>query len=525
MLRRANALDSKNRRIQMALFDALVQFAKNIVDFEPKRAKHLLEEAAQLSPFNLTIESTAKYLSGRIRLYALNDCRMRVQVLRDNGQIHEALKLATAVANEYNLHDDPALEQIRSDIWINFDSPSGIVQDACDNNPQRGPNLEVRLEKRNELAPLPASFFTETSNDTVAANGNYTQPLEIFTSLRQRIQQVLAAIGTWNVRERSRETLQRIAAEGQSTRTKTLEWYELLRSAFVRLPNAYKIVAGVICLLLIAATTVVSTSLRRQPELNSVGTATTSSRVSLFQHPSATSPVSGNVKIGQSVEILTQLPAMTSDAWTLVRPVGDKHIYGYTRLQNLDRIRTGNPQFDVWHAMSILNPSSSPEELRTRLADMEQMLQNVPLPVSRNTDALLLKLSKAFASLAAGSKDHPESARASLVKAEAYLSRIAGTLQLSDDADEVKESIHTIHITLGDATGEPVPLSPAIRTRDEEARIMRLANNAYSQSTYEKAAEYSEQVLKLNSGNLEARKLLDAARHGQKGLEESIAGR
>jgi hypothetical protein len=54
---------------------------------------------------------------------------------------------------------------------------------------------------------------------------------------------------------------------------------------------------------------------------------------------------------------------------------------------------------------------------------------------------------------------------------------------------------------------------------------MQLANNAYAQSTYEKAAEYSDQVLRLNNGNLEARKLLDAARRAQKDLEESIAGR
>jgi tetratricopeptide (TPR) repeat protein len=525
MLRQASGLDSKSRRVEMALFNALVQFAKNIVDFEPKRAKHLLEEAAQLSPFNLTIETTAKYLSDRIRVCALDDCRMRVQILRDNGQIHEALKLATAVANEHDLHDDPALEQIRSDIWINFGIPSGSDPDAGDRNAHRGPKLEDRLEKRNELAPLPTVVLTETSKDTVAANGNSAEPRPIFTSLLERMQKAISAMDTWNVRARSRKTLRRIAVEGQSIRAKTLEWYKHLRGAFIRLPNAYKIVAAVICLLLVVATTVVSTSLRRQPDLNGVGTATMASPAPLFRDPSVSSPVSGTLKIGQSVEILTQLPAMTSDAWTLVRPVGDKQIYGYTRLQNLDRIRTTNPQFDVWHAMSILNRSSSPEELKTRLADVEQMLQTAPLPASRDTDALLLRLSKAFAGLAVGSKDDPKAAKAALVKSEAYLSRIAGTLQLSDEADEVKEAIHKTHLTLGDATAEPAALSPATRIRNEEARIMQLANNAYAQSTYEKAAEYSDQVLRLNNGNLEARKLLDAARRAQKDLEESIAGR
>jgi hypothetical protein len=153
------------------------------------------------------------------------------------------------------------------------------------------------------------------------------------------------------------------------------------------------------------------------------------------------------------------------------------------------------------------------------------MLQTAPLPASRDTDALLLRLSKAFAGLAVGSKDDPKAAKAALVKSEAYLSRIAGTLQLSDEADEVKEAIHKTHLTLGDATAEPAALSPATRIRNEEARIMQLANNAYAQSTYEKAAEYSDQVLRLNNGNLEARKLLDAARRAQKDLEESIAGR
>ena len=155
MLRRANTLDSKSRRIEMALFDALVQFAKNIVDFEPKRAKQLLQEAARLCPFNLTIESTTKYLSDRSRAFALNDCRKQVHALRDNGQIHEALKLVTAVANEHFLHDDPALEQIQSDIWINFGSQSGTSRDAGESSAQSGAKLEAPLEKCIETAPLP----------------------------------------------------------------------------------------------------------------------------------------------------------------------------------------------------------------------------------------------------------------------------------------------------------------------------------------------------------------------------------
>jgi tetratricopeptide (TPR) repeat protein len=319
--------------------------------------------------------------------------------------------------------------------------------------------------------------------------------------------------------------LQRAATEGQAICARAHEWRDFSSNAFARLPKSYKTGTGVVCLLLIVATTLVSSSLRRPPELTSVGTAIMLSQVMLQREPSVAGRATGNLKIGQAVEILSQLPVMTPDAWVLIRSVGDKQTYGYARLQNLDRIQTGNPQFDLWHAMSLLDRSSSPGELETRLSNVDTMLQTESLSPSRDADAMLLRLSKAFANLAIQRHDNPESARTALVKADAYLSRVAGALQLSDEAIEVKESIHMTRITLGDATSDPVPIPPATQARDEEARIMRLANNAYAQGTYEQAVEYSSQVLKTNNSNLEARKLLDAARHAQKDLEEAITGR
>ena len=525
MLRQAYRLNSKSRRIEMALFDGLVQFAKNIVDIEPKRAKHLLEEATRISPFNLTIENAAKYLSGRIRECALNECRMRVHVLRDNGQIHEALKLVTAVANEHSLHDDPDLEQLRSDIWINFRSQSGNNRDAGDSNAESEPKLENRLEERIEPALVPAVFLRQTRRNADAVIAHAVEPRRLLASLRLWMQSAQTGMEAWKIRERSRRALQRAASEGKAIRERTLEWRDLARSAFARLPKSYKTGTGVVCLLLIVATTVVSSSLLRPPELTRVGTAIMLSPVVLQREPSISSRATGNLKVGQVVEILTPLPVMTPDAWVLIRTVGDKQPYGYTRLQDLDRIRTGNPQFDLWHAVTFLNRPSSPDELETRLSNVDKMLQTESLSPSRDTDAMLLRLSKAFANLATQRQDNPESARTALVKADAYLSRASGALQLSDESIEVKESIHKTRIALGDATSNPAPIPPAPRARDEEDRIMRLAKSAYAQGTYEKAVEYSSQVLETNNSNLEARKLLDAARHAQKDLEEAIAGR
>jgi tetratricopeptide (TPR) repeat protein len=525
MLRQAYKLNSKSRRIEMALFDGLVQFAKNIVDVEPKRAKHLLEEATRVSPFNLTIENAAKYLSDRIRECALNDCRMRVHVLRDKGQIHEALKLVTAVANEHSLHDDPDLEQLRSDIWVNFRSQSGNNQEAENSNKESEPKLENRLEERIEPAPVPAVFLAETSPNAHAIIAHAVEARRLLASLRNWAQSEWTAMEAWKILERSRRALQRAATEGQAICARAHEWRDFSSNAFARLPKSYKTGTGVVCLLLIVATTLVSSSLRRPPELTSVGTAIMLSQVMLQREPSVAGRATGNLKIGQAVEILSQLPVMTPDAWVLIRSVGDKQTYGYARLQNLDRIQTGNPQFDLWHAMSLLDRSSSPGELETRLSNVDTMLQTESLSPSRDADAMLLRLSKAFANLAIQRHDNPESARTALVKADAYLSRVAGALQLSDEAIEVKESIHMTRITLGDATSDPVPIPPATQARDEEARIMRLANNAYAQGTYEQAVEYSSQVLKTNNSNLEARKLLDAARHAQKDLEEAITGR
>lgn len=442
MFRHANKLIPNSRPVETALFNALVQFAKNIVDFEPKRARHLLDEATRLSPLNLTLESAALYLSDRIRESALNECRRRVHILRDQGQIVEALKLVNDLARKFELYDDPTLQQIQSDIWINFDPQGKSPEEAADSARQIEPNRKAGTERRIESA-----------------------------SLLHRTREAFTAIGTWDVRGRSRRALLRVAAEGRTMRAKTHEWHKLSRSAFVRLPKAYQFGVGIICLLLIVATTLVSTSHRHRAERTSVGTATMLSSVALFREPSALSPVSGNLRIGQSVEILTQLPAMTLDAWTLIRPVDDKQVNGYTRLQNLDRIKTDNLSFDLWHAMTFLNRSSRPEELESRIENIDDLLKTETLTPSADTDNILLKLSKTVTSLAIGNHGNPESAGRLLGRAEAYLSLIAGTLQLSDEAYELKESIRKAHITIGESSSEPVP--PSTRAHNEETQITR----------------------------------------------------
>ena len=499
-LRQANRLDSKNRPVEIALFNALVQFAKLIVDFEEKRARHLLEEAARLSPLNLTLESASKYLSDRILVCALTNCRLRVQVLRDNGQIHDALKLVSALADQFQIHDDPLIEEIRSIIWTGFGGVSGSTP---------------KVEALSEQDALPED----------ATGSHAFAPRELWSSLLKRTEHAWTLVENWKVRERIHRTLQVVAAEQQSLSTQLVLWRDHSRNAFSRLPKGYKLGIGVVGLLLIVATTVVSTSLRSQPELPRVGTATMLSSVTLLQEPSASSSASGTVKIGQSVELLTQLPAMTPDAWALIRTNGDTQSSGYVRLQNLDHIKTGNPQFDLWHAMSFLTGSPGPQDLETRLVNIDQMLQTEPLSASHETGEMRLSLAKAYANLASESLDNPARSTAALLKAEAYRSSVEGAMRPSDGAEELKESIHKTHVALADATEKPVTLPPAKSTRYEESRIMRLAKNAYAQSTFESSAEYSAKALKINGGNLEARKLLDASRKAQADLEAAITGR
>jgi tetratricopeptide (TPR) repeat protein len=506
-LRQANKLDSKSRHIEVALFNALVRFAKLIVDFEQKRARHLLDEAAQLSPLNLTLESASKYLSNRIFECALADCRLRVQVLCNNGEIHDALKRVAALAEEFQIHDDPLIEELRSEIWTSFRGRSAGEQKAGNiHSPDK---------------PTPR----QTVQDSDATDIVAVEPRKSWSSLLQQTQSARTVFENWRIREKVLGFLQAVAKEQQTLRARIAKRRDLKPSAFSRLPKGYKLGIGVVGLLLIAATSLVSTSLRNQPELPSLGTATILSSVTLLQEPSTSSRPSVHLKTGQTVVILTQLPAMAPDAWALIRPNGDKQTSGYVRLQNLDHIKTGDPQFDLWHAMSFLTGSSKIEDLETRLANIDQMLQTEPLSPSHESGEIRLKLAKAFASLAIGRLDNPTIARAALVKAEDHLSRVEGAMRLSNDADELKESFHKAHAALGDPTDEPVSLPPPIRTTDEEARIMRLANKAFNQNTFETAAGYSAQVLRLNGGNLEARKLLHASRQAQKELEAAITGR
>jgi hypothetical protein len=57
---------------------------------------------------------------------------------------------------------------------------------------------------------------------------------------------------------------------------------------------------------------------------------------------------------------------------------------------------------------------------------------------------------------------------------------------------------------------------------NEQVRILRMANKAYSQKIYETAAIYCAQVLKINPNNKEARTLLATIRQAQTELEASI---
>jgi len=221
------------------------------------------------------------------------------------------------------------------------------------------------------------------------------------------------------------------------------------------------------------------------------------------------------------------------DAWTLVRATGDPAAVGYVRLQNLDKVQTEDHEFDLWIATSFLNRTTSPAEFRTRLEQLDRRLKENPPPPSRDLDQTYLEVSKAYARVAAESAANPkekEATRVALTNSQRYLKQIDGALQISEEADAVQSSIQRSRAAIEKKKAAPVRVrnaAPARRTApvakvNEQTRIMRLANTAYSQKIYETAAMYCSQVLKINPNNKEARKLLATVRREQVELEARI---
>ena len=462
-LRQALQIDPANREIEAVLFDALAEFAKISAECNPERAWQLLHEAAELSPLNLHLEGVRAYIADCIRQQSMDESFGDVQI--------------------------PALEPVHHelpDVPPEVQSTAALEDEAPVSAP---PPLKSRMPDFSEA-------WHKVRQNVEAASGrvNIRKPLaEASQGLQHGLQR------GWN-------------------RTRTL---------ISHLPVAYPIAAGVACLVLVFATGMIGRSTGNKPEMVRVGTATLQLPVTLLRGPAENSGVAGSLKAGDRVDILKRIPVTSLDAWTLVRSVGAAVPMGYVRLQNLDQVQTADRHFDLWVAMSFLDRSASPKEFRNRLEYVNQLLKEDPLAPSREADQIFFTTAKAFARLAAesaGTPDDAEITRLALDSSENYLMRVEGALRISEEADALQYSIRQSRAAIARPAAVAVQVRRTVPAPqvNEQTRIMRMANKAYSQKIYETAASYCSQVLKINPNNKEARQLLVTIRQAQTELEASI---
>jgi tetratricopeptide (TPR) repeat protein len=459
--RQALQIEPANREIEAALFDALAESAKIAVESDPEHAWKLLHEATELSPLNLRLESVRTYIADCVRQRSVDEYFDDVQV--------------------------PALEPVRQELpdVLPAAQSSASLEDEAPMEPP--PPFKSRIPDFRE------AWRTAWQNAGVAAGRvNFRKPLG---EAREWLQQGLQR--AWNQ----------------------------TRGLVSSLPVAYPIAAGVACLVLVFATGMIGRSTGNKPELVRVGTGTLQLPVTLLRGPAENSGVAGALKAGEHVDILKRIPTTSLDAWTLVRSVGEPPTLGYVRLQNLDQVQTADRQFDLWVAMSYLDRSASPKEFRKRLEYVDQLLKEDPPAPSREADQIFFTTAKAFARLAAesaGKPDESEIAKLALAISENYLTRVEGALRISDEGEALQDSIRQSRAALDRPVVVPVRRTVPAPQVNEQVRILRMANKAYSQKIYETAAIYCAQVLKINPNNKEARTLLATIRQAQTELEASI---
>lgn len=124
-------------------------------------------------------------------------------------------------------------------------------------------------------------------------------------------------------------------------------------------------------------------------------------------------------------------PPSSLDERVLVRSQGQSVIRGYLHLADLDRVQTGDHQFDLWHALALVRQSTDPADIKSRL-------ENIKLE-TREADDIYLEFSENYARLAELSLPDRNAARAALEKANEYFNRIEGTLQSSERAQNLQK--------------------------------------------------------------------------------------
>jgi hypothetical protein len=283
---------------------------------------------------------------------------------------------------------------------------------------------------------------------------------------------------------------------------------------------ALKVVAALAGVGIIVAITVVVTLAieRRAPTFSVVGSGVAAAPVSLHQQPAESTPATGNLNAGDSVEILQYLPAKTSDSWVFVRSVRDAKIQGYTTVSSLENLKTGNNELDVWHATQLVGKASG-ADLKERLTALNEMLKT-PLPASPAADRIYQTLATESVRLANSYIDNMDEARAAISNAESYLSRLSGESQISPEIEAIRSSIQSVQVALGDV---PVPeeiakpVAPSPRT--ELTRLMKDANTAFASGRYGRASDLAQQVVSRGQGKRDLAKIVDEAKALQKKAE------
>jgi hypothetical protein len=276
--------------------------------------------------------------------------------------------------------------------------------------------------------------------------------------------------------------------------------------------KGYGLVAMLACVAAAIAITVVVTLAieRRPPTFSVVGTGVVDTPVSLHREPSDSTPATGDLKAGESVELLQYLPPKTLDSWVLVRPVENKKTYGYAPLRSLDRLETSNADFNVWHATELLT-KAEPTDLKERIAAIGKRLET-PLPPSPEADQIYRTLATQSVRLANENIGNPDEARALIASAESHLGHLSATEQLSAENEALRSEIQKIQIALGDVEDPAKPVPPPVSTiRTELSRMLKEANTAFSAGRYAKAADLTQQIAAKGKGKREAASIVEQA--------------
>jgi hypothetical protein len=282
-----------------------------------------------------------------------------------------------------------------------------------------------------------------------------------------------------------------------------------------------KIAATVVGVAVIVALTVVITLAieRRTPEFVRVGTAEVRTPITLQRDPKDSTRTSGNLIVGEPVEILEKMPTKTADASVLVRSARNPRVYGYAPLSKLDQVQTNSADFDIWHAVQLLD-KASPVELKQRLDGIDSKLSKTALPASPEADQTYEALARQSVRLADQNLENKDEARAAVTGAEKYLGNLSADAQSSPEADEIRASMQKIQIALGDIPDPEkaaAPQPPSIR--GELTRMMKDATSAFDGGKYAKAADLSQQVADKGQGKRDVASIVEQAKALQKKAE------